>query len=466
MFGLVSGNYAGSNGIYLNPSSIANSKIRWDINLFSANAFVFSNYFYLPKRQAGFFSIVSGDYTFPHYPKPFGVGERNIYVYYKDKTPKNVFSDVKIIGPSSMFRYGDHTFAVHTAARVMSSANNVPYDIANFSFFTMDYSPQHNKNFKRDNYSLTAMSWAELGFSYATMVKRSFYHRWSAGVTVNLLFGNNGSYINGGYTDYIVFNDSIMTVNELNGEIGMALPLDYRTNELELTRNLLKGFGFGIDLGMTYYFAEKGNRRPLKDGAYQKKYEPYTFKLAVAVLDLGFVTFNDQAQKHVLDKASRELINVQQMEWDNLATELRQISELFYNDPDETLVADDFRVYLPTRLTVNADYKFKECFYLGGIFVAPLRFMNNQIRQPFTLAAIPRYETRYFEVSMPVSLYEWKFPRIGFSVRIHDLTIGTDRLGGFLTSQDFTGMDFYISYKINFNGHTSRWQRVRPCAFQ
>jgi hypothetical protein len=117
---------------------------------------------------------------------------------------------------------------------------------------------------------------------------------------------------------------------------------------------------------------------------------------------------------------------------------------------------------LPTALIINADYKFKESFYLAAAIIAPVRWINPQLRRPVNLAVIPRYETRYLEVNIPVSLYDWNHPRIGLSIRIHDLTIGTDRLGGYFANHDFTGMDIYFSYKINFNGHPSKWKKI-PC---
>jgi hypothetical protein len=255
-----------------------------------------------------------------------------------------------------------------------------------------------------------------------------------------------------------------LSINELNAEVGIAIPFNKYTNELELTDDLVKGFGFGVDLGVTYYYSRSGNKRPLKDGAYRKKYEPYTFKLAVALIDVGYVKFNSEAEKHVLEKARKLNINVQDMEWENLATEIEQLSELFYDDPARTNAGDNFRVFLPTAVTVYADYKFNGPYYLSGIVTAPVRYINPQLRRPVTVAAIPRYETRYLEINIPVSLYDLKYPRIGLSVRVHDLTIGTDRLGGYFSNNDFTGMDIYFSYKINFNGHSSRYKN-KPCNY-
>jgi hypothetical protein len=62
---------------------------------------------------------------------------------------------------------------------------------------------------------------------------------------------------------------------------------------------------------------------------------------------------------------------------------------------------------------------------------------------------------------MPLILYDYKYPRIGLSIRLEGFTIGTDNLGSYLSARDFTGSDIYISYKINLrndgkNPFTSR----------
>jgi len=65
---------------------------------------------------------------------------------------------------------------------------------------------------------------------------------------------------------------------------------------------------------------------------------------------------------------------------------------------------------------------------------------------------------------MPVSLYEWRYPRMGFAVRWEVLTIGSDNLGGFFGFSDFTGMDIYFAIKINFaKGNCGRGARFTGC---
>ena len=43
-----------------------------------------------------------------------------------------------------------------------------------------------------------------------------------------------------------------------------------------------------------------------------------------------------------------------------------------------------------------------------------------------------------------------KLPRIGLAARFWFFTIGTDKLLGFFNLTDFTGMDIYMSIKLNF----------------
>ena len=61
-------------------------------------------------------------------------------------------------------------------------------------------------------------------------------------------------------------------------------------------------------------------------------------------------------------------------------------------------------------------------------------------------------------------MYDYQHPRIGASVRYHFLTIGTDELLGLLGFKHFTGLDFYVSVKINFSrGNCGRFNRNVPC---
>ena len=55
--GLWNSNYAGIQGSLLNPSSIAGSRLDWDVHVFSVNVDFANNFLYAPKSAVPFLGI-------------------------------------------------------------------------------------------------------------------------------------------------------------------------------------------------------------------------------------------------------------------------------------------------------------------------------------------------------------------------------------------------------------------------
>lgn len=448
--GLINGNHSGTPGTIINPSSMANSRLKADITLFAANGFLNNNYFYLPSGQATVGSLISGGYEFPFFPKPYGKGERNVYTYYEDKSLKNIFVQGRVLGPSAMFAYNEHVFAVRTGARVVSSTRRLPYDMANFSYYGMDFKPQHNIYYVRDNYDMASMAWWEISFSYATVFSRSHQNHWSAGISAGPVFGHSGAYVTGNDTRYIAYNDSILNVELLDAELGFALPVDYNNDQVDLRNPLIRGLGWGMDIGITWQYRERPYQKKFPGNFYVKRFEDYKFKLGISVIDIGWVRFTKNAERHVYDMVSNNWIRVNELEYDNIRDEVNTVSEIFYGDPGASLKGSDIKIHLPTALSMQMDYHIADWWYVNGTFIVPAWFLNNAIERPVVIALTPRFESRRLEVNIPVILYELRYPNIGISLRIGGLTVGSDNISGYLGLKDFTGADFYISYKVNF----------------
>ncbi len=62
---------------------------------------------------------------------------------------------------------------------------------------------------------------------------------------------------------------------------------------------------------------------------------------------------------------------------------------------------------------------------------------------------MPRFESRWIDVSLPFSVYEWEEFRVGLAARLAFLTIGTDDLGSILQRSDFNGSDLYFAIKLH-----------------
>ncbi len=451
--GLVAGNYSGSVGNTLNPALMANSWLKGDVTLMAVSAFVENDYFYLPANEAGIIRLVQGIYEFPYFAKPYGKGERNVYSYYEDKSDKDIIVHGRVTGPSAMFSHHDHVFAIRTGARVMSTTHRLPYDIANFSYYGMDFKPQHNVYYVREDFDMASMAWYEFTLSYATVVKRSHSNHWAIGVSAGPRLGYSGAYISGNDTRYIAYNDSILNVEMLNAEMGLALPFDYNQYKISLEKPMVRGAGWGMDLGMTWQFRERPYQKKFPGNFYIKRFEDYRVKLGVSITDIGWLTFTENAEKHVYDNVSNNWIRVNELDYDNIHDELYVTSVIFYGDPHASLKDRRIKIYLPTALNIMVDYHITDWWFLNTILVLPVKLYSPMLEVPVTVSVTPRFESRNLEIHIPLVLYDLKDPRFGFAIRLAGLTIGSDNLPSLFGYRDFTGGDLYVAYKWNIGNN-------------
>ena len=127
------------------------------------------------------------------------------------------------------------------------------------------------------------------------------------------------------------------------------------------------------------------------------------------------------------------------------------LSDVFYGNPNASLKDTTLYMSLPTTLSIQYDYHFEGNFYLGAYLLQPLCFRLKSVRPPPLLALIPRYETRIFGASLPVTVYNYEKIRVGVALRLYSITVGTEKLGTFLGIGNLTGMDFFFSVRFNLD---------------
>ena len=64
------------------------------------------------------------------------------------------------------------------------------------------------------------------------------------------------------------------------------------------------------------------------------------------------------------------------------------------------------------------------------------------------VSVFPRYESKWFMFSLPISIYEYESVRVGTAMRIGFLTVGSDHLLSLFGKSDFRGSSFYAALKI------------------
>lgn len=452
MLGTTLGNYAGVNSIQLNPSALHNSKQWLDIHLVSGDLFVQNNFLYLDKREFGFWNMFKTGFELPLHEEDYKSSEVRSFYRYDNKRFKDIYMSMRLNGPGTMVIWGKHAFALTTAARAMVSMHNVPYDVANFIYLGLNYYPQQNINFQDiRKFSITGMGWLEAGLSYSYLAYDQGMDRISAGISVRKLFGIAGISLVSNDLDYLVYNDSTLGIKNMDATLAYALPIDDDSPDKAYQQKpFLHGGGWAFDLGVTYTRLTSPSQKIYGNRLCEPTYEDYQYRLGVALIDFGWVRFRGHSQRYAIENQSALFENLTDSAFSGLSLNqlMDTISYQFYGDPDAAYRGEKFNIWLPTALTIQFDYHYPGNFYVNASLIYGFPVGRNSLHTPTQLSVTPRYETRWFEANLPVSLIDWNLLRIGLSLRFYGLTIGTEKLGQFFRISNFTGMDLYFSLKI------------------
>jgi len=442
MLGLSQGNYSGVNSILSNPAMLTNTRNYFDINFIGLDFFTRNNIVYIPGNDYNIWKAIHQD-ELPTY----GDENQNM-LYYKNQQNKSTTTNLKVLGPSAMMQFGDHAIAISTTARVYVSGNNISWEMPVLGIEGLDFEPLLNVNYDDYDIDFTTAEWFETGLSYAYNIHKRMDNKITVGITVKKLWGVSGAYSVVNNANYIVLNDSTINILNLNGEAGFSTPVDYNTSAIPDDGPTIKGSGLGIDIGAVFIKQKYVGTKKLKRLCGQR-YEDYIYRVGVSILDIGRLKYKHNAQRHSYDDVSVFWQNFDTINYNSINQSVAELSEVFYGDPTASYRGDVIKIGLPTAISIQGDYHFKKNFYLGAFWIHPIRFNKRTMRRPAQLAIIPRYESKFIDVNIPISLYDYHYPRIGLSARFYFLTIGTERLGTWVGLADFNGLDFYFSLKFS-----------------
>ncbi|MGK0364213.1 MAG: hypothetical protein ACI85O_001270 [Saprospiraceae bacterium] len=436
-------NYSGINAVFLNPAATISTPLKWDVNLVSAGFFLENNYAFVKKASALALLGQSEDLDLRY------AGDVNnesvlpaktfVADYFDDGEDRFISSLLTINGPSAMVKINQHTVGAFYNYRLAFSALDIPTNLSFYTYINRDFFD----TFPVVSFTGSMMIWDEIGINYAYKIETN------AGF---LSIGANIKYLRGKEAAYFENINTFDLVKIAQDSIASALAtfeygLTTASLDAETFVNQTTGTGFGLDIGASATF-----------GGY--KDEGYTLKIGAALLDFGYIDFNQNAQQHRVQITQYTDISVD--EFDNIQgiTQynelLEQFSEATTGSRTETLRENNFRMILPTGISLQADYSFDENIFLNATIVQGLPLGKPGIIRNNIIAITPRYEHRWFSVQMPLILHNYKDFRIGLAARVAFLIIGTDNIGNLVGRfSDFTGTDVYVGLRVNpFNTGT------------
>ncbi len=457
MLGLIQSNYGGSLSAISNPANINHSKLYFDINLFSGDIFFRNNFAYIPKDDATIWSIIFKPEELPVYGN-----DNTNFTYYDNQELKFADINLRLQGPSAMFYYGRHGFGISTAFRFITFGSRMPWEVPVIGYESLKYDPLHSIYFKDYDMDVASSSWFEAGLTYAYDIIKYDRTKLTAGITVKPLFGLTGVASSIRNADYIIMDDSTINFNNLDGDLAIALPVDYNDNSVP-GGQVIQGNGVGFDIGVVYAKKKYDIKDHYRGRNCEKRYNPYVYKIGFSILDIGSLSFKKNAQEHSFDNVSANWSSIDTTGFTNVNEFMGNLSELFYGDREASYKGNRFKIGLPTAMSLQAVLYIKRNIYLNAFWLQPVKTSKYYLHRASVVAVTPRFETPWFEASLPVSVYDYRYMRIGLSLRFWFLTIGTERLGTYLGMADINGMDFYASLKLNFVKGACKFKGPNKC---
>jgi len=421
-------NYAGVQSVLFNPASIADSRFKTDINLFSISGSV-QNDLYGVKL----FDVYKDGYDFDSQSK---------------MTPSNSNSGLvnfDIMGPSFMFNIAPkHTIAVFTRARSVSNLRNINGNLVDQVKEGLDKADNFNFNAGKANGS--SNSWGELGISYAAVLYQKDQHFLKGGLTAKYLQGGANGYIKGDNVN-VAFVEN--TVNPQagtllsQGQITIGASQDWETNEdYDFDIN---SRGFGFDLGLVYewrpdYDQYDISRAKPADNNF-RDLNKYKVRFGLSVTDIGSINYKNAKQDvyNVNGAVTQEMIDDADNLYDFLNEHYTKVS-----------TSKGLKTNLPTALHPDVDWNIHNKFYLnlnGDInMVSSGKLNGNGVANRVSLA--PRYESRWFSFYLPVTWLEYSGTQVGSGLRVGTFFVGSGSILSNLVSKESKAADFYLGLKI------------------
>jgi len=421
-------NYAGVQSVLFNPASIADSRFKTDINLFSISGSV-QNDLYGVKL----FDVYKDGYDFDSQSK---------------MTPTNANSAVvnfDIMGPSFMFNIAPkHTIAVFTRARSVSNLRNINGNLVDQVKEGLDKAS--NFNFNAGNANGSSNSWGELGISYAAVLYQKDQHFLKGGITAKYLQGGTNGYLKADNVS-VQYVENTMNPEAGNlisqGQITIGASQDWEANEdYDFDIN---SRGFGFDLGLVYEW------RPDYDKYDLSKAKPadnnfrdlnkYKVRFGLSVTDIGSINYKNAKQDvyNVNGSITQEMIDDADNLYDFLNEHYTKVS-----------TSKGLKTNLPTALHPDVDWNIHNKFYLnlnGDInMVSSGKLNGNGIANRVSLS--PRYESRWFSFYLPVTWMEYSGTQVGSGLRVGTFFVGSGSILSNLVSKESKAADFYLGLKI------------------
>lgn len=452
--GLSSGNYTGVTGVMLQPASIVDSRYKFDINLFSTDVRYSNNYFLVDRDALLKFNKNNFDdyqtFKAKYLSEATLAGGEKAFFNITNRTQLPLSFMATISKKSA--------FALTFQSRSMIQGRNITPDLAKLAYNGFYYQPLNNRPIDASGLTINSLSWVEAGLTFGHVLFSNDRHFLKGAFTAKYLGGVASLNIGSNNFNIGVNSDSTINVNANNFRYNHNKNADF---DMVFDKNFRPDANaFGIDAGLVYEY--RGNLKNFKyiknddEKSYladRRDVNKYIFKLGVSLLDAGMFTFDKPNNVNSFDAniAGWDVRNAHYNSIKEFDTALASRVVANANDPRK------YNVYLPGALSVQLDVRFVKGLYLNVMAYRPLKIGSDagtRFDNYGYYTITPRYERRHFGVYFPYTFSDknditnYKENRLGATVRVGPLFIGSSNLGTMAFKKNLKAADVHVGLKI------------------
>jgi hypothetical protein len=458
--GLNHSNLGGIHQANINPANIANSRHRLYFNGITAG-FGFNNDYLKLNLPFPIMNLITGKvpsaYTNSNGSLAFEDNWLKENVNGKAKN-MNLYLQTKVPGFMMSLPHG-FALGFQYKNTVNFQMNDVSEPLARLARYGIDSSKggvsysgpnqfQIGQTFGDNSFTVNVNAYGEFGVTLAKTIINTDNFVLKVGVTPKLLLGyatgyvkNRGLLVKAAGTDTIVFGETDLEY----GYTDIAAFSNLQNINFGVINNKLQGSGFGYDIGAAFEYKNKA----LKNVTNKKN--NYIFRGGISILDGGHISYKNKIKNTRIRNTGGDktliLIPAFASAW-GVGTDkgLKYTDSIMRTLFNVDTTAKTLETKMPSTINLQFDYNIIKIFYIGANFSQDLRGKKSiGLRKPSYIVIIPRIESRFIEVAMPIGMMnDYKNPRLGMYVRIGPAFIGSDNLIGQLRGKDIYGADIYF----------------------
>ncbi|TXB65374.1 OmpA family protein [Vicingus serpentipes] len=484
--GIRQSNYSGVMGLDLNPASIADNRMKMDMVIFGASVYGYNNHAYFNPKHMPYGWIKSFDADDPKSDAWMNNEDLNQLVsadsidFYKNKgvdqyvefnngnKDRSAFVNTEIDIFNIMISINQKiSIGFQIKNRTLFNLDKVSPELIRLVGREFDYQQLFNLNLEDANLNLSMNSWNEYNFAYAQVLKDDNEHFWKIGGKLKFLQGIGSFYFYSDNVDYNIQNDS--TANFIQGDFdygysdnlgGYIEPEDNSGEEFSAGEFLksASNFGLGLDVGIVYEW--RPNYRDFKydmdnkTDLWRRDQNKYKVRVGAAINDIGGMTYKkgSLSRNFSFNTSNFDLQTFDGVEGfrtlDSTLLNLADSGDIVFRNDD-----GKYFMNLPTHANIDVDYHIGKNIYANYYMRLNLLFLKdrNAVHYPNNFAITPRWEKRWWGVSLPLSYNTVAGFRYGVGLRAGPVVVGTGDIKPFFAPGKDTkirGGDFYVALKL------------------